>query len=270
MECVDSNDQIRHPLVRECLAYAGMGGPEVSGLEIFHQSDLPGRSGTGSSSSFAVALLHALYAFQGVYSSPERLARDAIEVERNRLKEAGGWQDQHWAARGGFGLIRFRADGVSHELVPMAKSQLNELSSHLLLSFTGIHRCSHEIAKGYGPLEEKKMYPMMKLVEDCLSCVVKRDYEKLGYFLDQCWRIKASLPGVCSQKISHLYSTARAHGAWGGKVTGAGGGGCLLLAVSPGEREKVERALRAEGCVNVPFSFTRSGSRVLYFGDDDF
>jgi D-glycero-alpha-D-manno-heptose-7-phosphate kinase len=268
VETVKSAGEIRHPAVRACLARAGWadapGGP---GLEITHLSDLPGRSGTGSSSSFVVGLLNALYALRGVYRAPARLAEEATAVEQRDLGESVGFQDQALAAHGGLNLLHFSpGGGVAVEPLGLTPAHRAELEDHLLLFFTRIPRTSSEVASTYAAsLGERRlsMFALVRMAEEGAGAVRKKDWERLGWLVDQSWRVKAGLSGaVTSPEIDRLYAAARLAGAWGGKLTGAGGGGCLLLVAPPARHEAVAAALGS--CVRVPFRFADGGSRVIF------
>jgi len=259
-------DDIEHPLVKACVNTVGWGS--CHRLEITYQSDLPGRSGTGSSSAFAVGLLNALYALRGQYRTPDQLARNAVWVERGQLKEAGGVQDQYWSSFGGANAIHFRPGGAV-DVFPLALSpaHLGELRDHILLFFTGLQRTSSDVAKSYGDMGEKtaENWAMLRLAEQGKAAVEGRDWERLGHLVDQSWRIKAGLsPQVCPSQVSTLYAAVRLAGAWGGKLTGAGGGGCLVCVASPDKHENVILAAEKLGCVHVPFDLDHSGSKVIF------
>ena len=252
---------IQHRAIRECLKYVGI----EDGIEILHASDLPGKSGTGSSSSFVVGLLNALYGLKGERRSPDDLADAAIKIEQERLGEVVGCQDQIFAAHGGFNIVRFRRDGDIH-VYPflLNKSKLEALENHLLLFFTGIERISSHIAASYSP-QVKQQFALMKLAEDSISAIEKEDFRKLGDVIDQSWRIKCSLSDkVANSHIHEMYAMARICGAWGGKITGAGGGGSILLVCPPEKHAQVIEGMQGKGCVPIPFNFDFQGSQVIF------
>lgn len=259
IETVSDNAQLEHGAIREAINFVGL---EKEGLEIFHQADLPGRSGTGSSSSFVVGLLNALTALKGERVPPAELAASATYIERNVLGECVGSQDQVAAAYGGFNLIRFHRSGEI-TVSPLALSQtiLKDLETHILLLFTGVSRTSSEIAKTY-KFDAKAQFALMKLTEDAISTLYKGDFEKLGGLIDQSWRIKAGLSAsVNTPELSRAYATAQVHGAYGGKLTGAGGGGSLLLIADPSKHEEITKIL---GFTRVPVRMDWDGSVITY------
>lgn len=268
-ERVGHNDLIQHNAVHACLQYMDWLGEDAPGLEITHASDIPGRSGTGSSSSFVVGLLNALAWLKGRSMLPECLAEAAVSVEQDIMKETVGCQDQHWAARGGVGSLHFYKSGDVHfHPLFMSGEKLANLERHLLLFFTGISRTSSEVAASYASTlgeRDQEQWAMVRLAERALRAIEREDYPMLGDAIDQSWRIKSNLSSIVSnQQINKLYSTARVCGAWGGKITGAGGGGCLVL-VAPHERhESVVQQLKKMGCVHIPFRFVEEGSRVVF------
>ncbi len=269
LEAVKDNSQIEHRAVKAVLEHLGMGGPEGPGLEIFHASDLPGRSGTGSSSAFVVGLLNALSSLSGKRLLPHELAEAAIDVEQIALGETVGCQDQVFAAHGGLNTLRFHRGGsVTVIPLPLSAQKIRELEEHLLLFFTGETRTSSEVARSYAPalLERgKEQWAMMNLAERGVRAVEDGDYERLGGLIDQSWRIKCGLSSaVNTERASLLYQVARVCGAWGGKLTGAGGGGCMLLVVRPEKRKNVLEAMTKNGAVHVPFRFEFDGSVVVF------
>jgi D-glycero-alpha-D-manno-heptose-7-phosphate kinase len=264
-ETVGALSDLRNRTIKESIEI--LGWPDSKGLEISHLGDLPGRSGTGSSSTFVVGLLHAISALQGKFLSQDELASLAIRVEQERLKETVGYQDQTFAAHGGLNLIRFLPDGTVHvNPLGLEPEHVRELESHLLLFFTRMTRTSSHVAKSYaGSLLDfsKEQFTLMKLAEDGVRSILARDWEQLGRAIDQSWRIKSSLSSqVSGMPIDHAYAAAQLAGAWGGKLTGAGGGGCMLL-VAPPEKQQAIRSLLS-GWVHIPFSFEQAGSRVVF------
>lgn len=267
IETAAHNSDIRHGAVLETIRHLGM---EECGLEILHAADLPGRSGTGSSSAFVVGLLNGLAALQGRRLLPRELAATAIDIEQRRLGETVGCQDQIWAAYGGLNTIRFRAD--STEVLPLALShdRLLDFQSHLLLVFTGIQRTSSDVAAKYANTLGTRgdaMWAMLRLAESSIDAIHGSHWESLGKLMDQSWRIKASLAAeVSTDAINRMYSLARLQGAFGGKIIGAGGGGCLLLVAPPERQANILTSLAGEGCVHVPFRFEFTGSSVIFCG----
>jgi D-glycero-alpha-D-manno-heptose-7-phosphate kinase len=247
-------------------------GP-ASNILVVYQGDVPARSGLGTSSTFVVALLAALHGFRGRHVFPAELMRTAILIERDKLGEVGGHQDQAWAAYGGPNIIRFTRDGdVIPTPLAMTPEKKQELESCLHLFCTGLVRNSCDVAQSYVAKVESDAashYAMVRLAEDALSAISLGDWPKLGEAVERSWRLKASLsPEVAPKKVCELQVAARMAGAWGAKFTGAGGGGSLLCVAPPEKFERIATAMRANGCVHVPFRFERGGARIVFSGDD--
>ncbi|HEX6016227.1 MAG TPA: hypothetical protein VFY87_31370, partial [Geminicoccaceae bacterium] len=247
VETVRQLDEIQHPAVRAVLKEH----PVPVGLEIHHDADLPARSGLGSSSSFTVGLLHALRAFQSRMSSAAYLAREAIRVEQEVIGENVGNQDQVWAAYGGTNVVEFRPDG-SFAVTPviMTPSRRAELDSHLMLFFTGFSRIASEIAGkqiANFAAREQQLHAMRGMVDEGLT-ILQDDtvpIAEAGRLLHRGWMMKRDLAdGVTTSVIDKMYDAARAAGAIGGKLLGAGGGGFMVLFVHPTRHEAVRDALR--------------------------
>lgn len=266
IENVQNLGEIEHPAVRAILGWAGC----ETGLEIHHDGDVPARSGLGSSSSFTVGLVHALAALQGRYISKEDLAKHAIHIEQELIKENVGSQDQISAAFGGFNRIEFRSnDTFQVSPIILAKDRLHELQTHLMLCFTGFSRIASEIAKS--KIENfKRREVELKCMGDMVDEAIKllqgtnSPIEGFGKLLHQGWLYKRSLSGqVSTPQIDTIYEEAMSAGAIGGKILGAGGGGFLLLFAEPSIQPRVLERLRH--LIHVPFKFEDSGSRVVLY-----
>jgi len=274
IETVNSNNAIEHRAIRACLQHLKLDGPTSPGFEIFHAADLPGRSGTGSSSTFVVGLLNALSAMQGRLMLPYELAEAAIHIEQRLMGETVGCQDQMWAAHGGLSVIKFAPNGEMN-VYPLAlqHSQIEALEAHTMLFFTGVNRTSSDIASSYAPSlaeREREQWAMIRLAEQGVEAIQRGRYDRLGWLVDQSWRIKAGLSDkVSSEHICKLYNTARVCGAFGGKITGAGGGGCMLLVVKPEKRAKIITHLEGLGAVHIPFRFHLDGSSIIFSERDN-
>lgn len=266
IESVTSNDQIRHPAVRAVLQSENV----TEGLEIHHDGDLPARAGLGSSSSFTVGLVHALHALRGTMSNRHQLAKTAIHIEQELLRENVGSQDQILAAYGGLNNVQFRHDGtfdVSPVIVPLERKA--ELNSHLMLCFTGFSRFASEVAKSQlenMPAKTKQLRRMRQMVDEGLEIFVKSSVpiEAFGELLHEAWLAKRSMSNmVTTPEIDEIYEAARDAGAIGGKLLGAGGGGFMLLFAKP----EIQAAIRErlEKLIHVPFKFEDSGSRVVLY-----
>lgn len=257
-------DEITHPAVRETLRYLNID----RGVEIHHDGDLPARSGMGSSSAFTVGLLNALYALKGQMPSKQQLAQESIHIEQEILKETVGSQDQVLAAYGGLNHVTFLPNGeFSVRPITLTKECIRELNSHLMLFYTGIKRTASDIAQSYVPeidAKRRQLRIMKDLVEESLEILNRnQDLTSFGSLLHEAWQVKRSLSAkVSNSQVDELYEQARSAGAIGGKLTGAGGGGFLLLFVPPERQTKVREALNK--LIYVPFKFEFSGSQIIF------
>jgi D-glycero-alpha-D-manno-heptose-7-phosphate kinase len=269
VENVQRIDQINHPAVRAVLQWMRV----EQGLEIHHDGDLPARAGLGSSSSFTVGLINAMYALAGQHTSKDRLAHDAIHVEQDLLREPVGSQDQISAAFGGLNMISFLADGrfrVDPIILPPGRRE--ELQSHLLLVFTGLSRISAHAAQGQIDNLKRRtgeLQAMRQLVDHSIALLASAttDIVEFGKLVNEQWQLKRRLSDrVSNGTIDDVYEAARRAGAIGGKLLGAGGGGFMLFFVRPGDRDQVANAL--PGLVKVPIKFESSGSRIVLYQPD--
>lgn len=264
IEMVKENKEIQHPAVREVLRFMNID----RGIELHHNGDLPARTGLGSSSSFTVCLLHALHALQGISPEKMRLAREAIRVEQDSLKENVGSQDQVIAAFGGFNRIDFKRDGeIRVDPIVLDPARLNLLQDHLMLVYTGLSRNSSEIAAEQVRTTDNKkeqLRAIHQMVDEAIGILQgKSGLDRFGQLLHESWILKRSLTDrISTPLVDQIYETAIASGAVGGKLLGAGGGGFLLLFVRPEDRERVSQGL--DGLLKVPFRFENSGSRIIF------
>jgi D-glycero-alpha-D-manno-heptose-7-phosphate kinase len=239
------------------------------GLEIHHDGDLPARSGMGSSSAFTVGLLNALYALKGQMPSKRQLANESIGIEQDRLKESVGSQDQVMAAYGGVRHVRFTPHGeIIARPLTVSHERIAHLNEHLMLFYTGIKRTASDIAETYITnidLRRRQLRLMKELVEEGISILNSgNDLMEFGNLLHEAWQAKRSLSGkVSNPQVDGLMDQAMKAGALGGKLTGAGGGGFMLLFVPPELRGSVAAAL--PNLIHVPFKFEFSGSQIIFF-----
>ena len=269
IELVKDRDEIQHPAVREVLAFLGV----REGVELHHQGDLPARTGLGSSSAFTVGVLNALYGLRGVMAGKEQLAREAIHVEQDRLKEHVGCQDQVLCAYGGFNRIDFwgeRNFRTSPIMIPW--DRLNELQDHLMLFFTGLSRNASDIAADQisaAPSKVRELRVIQQMVDEAINILKGPHYlADFGRLLDESWQLKRSLTDkVSTPYIDQIYETARRAGGTGGKLIGAGGGGFLLLFARPEDQPRVKAALG--GLLQVPFRFESVGTHVIFYERPD-
>lgn len=263
-------DDIVHPSVRECLR-----AMEINrGVDIVHHADLPARSGLGSSSTFTVGLLHALYALKHEMPSKRQLAVSAIRVEQDRIGENVGSQDQTAAAFGGLNRIDF---GGSQEIAVtpliLAPERRERLQDHLMFFFTGFARTADEIAKEQvSRMVENRsgLKRMIKLVDEAQAALLDKadGLADFGRLLHEQWMLKRDMSSkITTPVIDEMYAAGRKAGALGGKLLGAGGGGFLLLYVDPERQPAVRKALQK--LLYVPCRFEFLGSQIIYFAHED-
>jgi len=262
-------EEISHPAVREILRYLKWD----RGLEIHHVGDLPARGGMGSSSSFTVGLLHALYGLRGKMLSKKQLAVESILVEQEILREIVGSQDQVSAAYGGLNHVIFQKDGeVTVKPVTLSQEHIHQLESHLMLFYTGIKRTASHVAQSYvNNIEEKnqQMHRMMEIVNESIAILSSdRGIMDFGKLLHEAWQVKRSFSDqVSNSSVDEIYTQALSAGAIGGKITGAGGGGFMLLFVPLERKQQVRERLKS--LVHVPFRFEGSGSQIIFYDPEE-
>ncbi|MBQ3128822.1 MAG: kinase [Clostridia bacterium] len=264
IERFNSPDELEHPLVREALKYMN-----IDRIQIAYDADLPARSGIGSSSSFAVGLLNELHILKGEQLSKMELAKEAIHLERELCKEAGGVQDQLAVAFGGLNRIDFTADGYTVNPIEISSDRKAEFNKNLLLVFTGFSHFSGEVAvtqQNNIPQKIAELHEMKGLVaegEKILSS--STDLDEFGKLLDYTWQLKRTLSDrISTREIDEIYDSAKKAGAVGGKILGAGSGGFMLLYV-PEERQKNVLSLFEPSKI-IPFEFEEDGTKLIYGG----
>lgn len=262
-------DEIAHPAVQAVLRYLSMD----RGVEIHHDGDLLARSGMGSSSSFTVGLLHALHALKGQMPSKHQLAMESIHIEQEILKETVGSQDQVCAAYGGLNHILFFANGeISVRPVTIPPERMKELNSHLMLFYTGIKRTASAVAQSYVDVMEgrrRQLRIIKDLVDEGLAILNSgQDITAFGRLLHEAWQAKLGLSSkVSNPQVDTLYEKALSAGAIGGKLTGAGGGGFLLLFAPSAAHESLKKVFSR--LIHVPFKFEFGGSQIIFFDPEE-
>ncbi len=262
-EMVDSVDEIQHELIREALRVTGI----TRGVEITTMGDIPAGSGLGSSSAVTVGALNAMHTHQGENVPASRLAREACEIEIKRLNKPIGVQDQYISAFGGLRFIEFHTDG-SIQVEPLALDGLvkRRLNENLLIFFTGITRQADTILAEQQVNISQRTAILRQMKE--MAYTARRELEAgnidaLGYLLHESWLLKKQLASrISNGMIEEAYHAARGAGALGGKISGAGGGGFLLLYCPYERREAVRAALK--DFQELPFQLEPDGSKVIF------
>lgn len=269
-ETVGDCRKIQHPIARQLLLDHG-----VSGVEISSMADVPSGTGLSTSSAYTVGLIHALYAYQGKFCSQQRIAREACELEIDKLGEPIGKQDQYGTALGGIKFIRFLPDGsVDVEPLVISRTVLQQLDENLLLFYTGLTHSSGVILKEENKniaFEEEKFQNLIRMTElakamrDALLAGRLCDF---GSMLSQYWLLKKQLAGKISNSvIDEYYQLGMDSGALGGKLLGAGGGGFLMFYCEKKYHERLRSALNQ--LVELPFSLENSGTKIIYVGEKE-
>lgn len=267
-EIVDKGHQIQHPIVREAVQILQID----RGLEIVSVADLPAQSGVGSSSSFTVGLLHALYAHRGQVVGPRRLAEEACRLEIEILKEPIGKQDQYAAAYGGLLFLQFLPDGqVTVEPVLVRPEVRKRLQSRLLLFFTGMTRNARDVLSKQNQTTDQNRPRLRQLCQTArdLRQILESggDLDAFGDLMHRGWLAKKGLEAsITNSQIDDYYERGRRAGALGGKLLGAGSGGFLLFYCDENHQEKLRSALA--DLVEVPFAFEPEGSRIIFLGGE--
>jgi D-glycero-alpha-D-manno-heptose-7-phosphate kinase len=266
-EEVDSINEIEHPLVREAMLLTNT----ASGIEIASLADIPSKgSGLGSSSSFTVGLLNALYALNNKYVSKSKLAEMACEIEISRCGEPIGKQDQYAAAFGGLNLIKFHPDeSVSVDPVICKPSVLTELQDSTLVFYTGrLRNASSVLAEQSESLANNKnkviMRRMVELAFELKGQLEANSLDNFGIILDENWRLKTQLANsIADSQINNWYSIGLANGAHGGKLLGAGNGGFMMFFAPKDRHQDISNALG--GLKPVKFNFEANGAQVVFY-----
>lgn len=263
-EMAESVDQIQHELIRESLRVTGI----TQGIEITTMGDIPSAgTGLGSSSTVTVGVLHALYTLLGEIVPAERLAREACEIELTMLAKPIGIQDQYIVAYGGLRFMEFLPDGrVIAQKIELDRPQARRLKESLLLFYSGVQRNADTI------LHEQKanmvdrqavLREIKRLAYDARSHLMAGNVDAIGELLHQGWLLKKQLASqISNSEIDSMYETALKAGAVGGKITGAGGGGFLLLYCPVEKQDSVRAALH--GYQELPFGLEEDGSKVIF------
>ena len=261
-EDVNTVEEIRHPIIRECLKKVKLN----TGIEITSFADIPSGTGLGSSSSFTVGLLNVLYAFKGKKISKKQLAEEACEIEIDKLNEPIGKQDQYAAAFGDLNYIRFN-DDESVEVLPINLNDKfnNNYESTLRLYYTGNSRRSNSILK-----EQKEnmshtdkvsiMKKMVNLSEDFKNALMNNNLSLAGNLLNNNWSYKKQLAGkITNTLVDELYNKSLNLGAIGGKLLGAGGSGFLLVMAD--NHKLIKNKLN---CRSLEVKIDKLGSTIIY------
>lgn len=240
--------------------------PEIDGVEIVMFSDVPPGSGLGSSSALVVAMLKVLDAAFDLNFGPHELARLAYRIEREDMGISGGWQDQYAAAFGGMNVYHFNAGDAIVEPVVADEAALLELESTLVIGFIGDRQMltrnvvNDQVRRMREGDTLRYHHETKAFVDEAVKLLRAQRIPDFGRLLHEAWEVKKAFsPHIASAAVDQVYTVARKHGAWGGKLSGAGGGGFMCFCCPFDRRLELEQALTEAGVRVRPFSFTRSG-----------
>ena len=271
-EEVSHPSKLKHTRIREALLDLGI----ENNIEIGSFAPIPAKTGLGSSSSFSVALMKGLHAYIGKKLDKREVAEAACRLEIELVKEPIGKQDQYAAAFGGFNVLEFNADGtVNVEPVLLDFKKRLDLESHLILFYLGMTRDASAVLT-----EQKantgKNFEILKRMSDSVplfrEALMAGDFESLGEMLHEGWGLKKQLASTISDSvIDKMYEVALEKGAWGGKILGAGGGGCLMMIAPLEKRDYIVQGLTCaasnaglDSAGEIPISFVQTGAEILF------
>ncbi len=269
-ETISDIRKIQHPIARQLLL-----DHKIDGVEIVSTADIPSGTGLSTSSAYTVGVIHALYAFQGKFCSQQRIAREACELEIEKLGEPIGKQDQYGTAIGGLKFIRFlQDDTVDVEPLVISGEIHKRLDRNLILFYTGLTHSASEILKEQNAnvvSEDAKFQNLVRMTQlayEMRDALADGDLEAFGNILNQNWLLKKELAsGISNGVVDRYYEIAMNNGALGGKLLGAGGGGFLLFYCDERHQKRLRSAL--SDLVELPFSLENSGTKIIYIGEKD-
>lgn len=257
---------INHPSIKAVLKYLKWNMKDT--FELHHDGDLPARSGLGSSSSFTVGLLNALYNYNNNFISKKKLAEQAIFVEQKIIKESVGSQDQIIASYGGFNRIYFKKNNFLVKPLYIPNHNLKKLEESIVLTYTGISRIADKFAKvkiSKINSNNKNFYEILNLVDEAHNLLAKKNINiyDLGKLLNETWNFKKNISKkISSDKLDEIYLLGLNNGAIGGKLLGAGGGGFIAFIVDKNKKDNFIKKMKPYG--SIPIKVDKIGSRIIY------
>ena len=264
-ELVNDVDDIKNPIIRECIKFLEIDDQ----LYISTIADAPASTGLGSSSTFSVGLLNALYKYKGESINSERLAEEAAHIEINVLNRPMGKQDHYAAAIGGLNYIRFNNDdSVNIKSIDLSKENLDILSNSIVMFWTGVTRPSESVLKEQDENNINNSHILIKIRDQAkelsnLFLSEKFSINNFGNLINEGWKLKKQLAsGVSNLDIDNYYNVALKNGAHGGKISGAGGGGFLNLIANPSQHNKLRNTLKRFGLSFYTFGLDSKGTQV--------
>ena len=261
IENISSLNQIQHPSIKNCLKYLNIKDP----IQIHYSGDLPAKSGLGSSSSFTVGLLNALYEYKKKKISKHNLAKNAIYVERELIKERVGYQDQIICSYGGIKEIKFSNKNN------FKVKNIYKLESSIMIIFTNTERYADKILKEQIQNTKKKLInsqlkELKAITKEAINLIEKNfDINELAILLNESWKLKKNLSNkITTSSIDKLYEYCLSKGAKGGKLLGAGGGGFLLLVGEKNNLNYLSKILKNKNIFSFFPKLDQLGSRIIF------
>jgi len=271
-EETNSIDSIKHQSIKHCLKFLEFEKNKL-GLEVVHNADLPALSGLGSSSTFTVAFLHALYAYKNQLITKKKLMQDAIHVERNLIGEKVGNQDQTAAAFGGLNYVEYGLNGnINVQNIFLSLNEIKKFKNNSVLLFSGLQRKANNISKDQiNNIKNNKSLKSLEAINKLTQQAMREiflsktiDYKNFGLALTEQWELKKSLSKkISNEYIDSIFSLAKKSGAYGGKLLGAGAGGFILFLVP--ENKKKNFLKKISKLLYVPFRLENSGSQIIFY-----
>jgi D-glycero-alpha-D-manno-heptose-7-phosphate kinase len=265
IELVNQIAHINHPSVREVSKFYNIKQP----YDLLHNGDLPAKTGLGSSSSFTVGMCKIFRNLKKLDEDPYQLAKDAIFIEQEKIKESVGSQDQILSAFGGFNKIDFTDKKIVVKKILLETRKIKQISNNFLLMYTGIVRYADVIEKSKIIHLDKKLrfYESIKSlvdkIEDCFTQKLYLDLKIIGEILDYSWDLKKNLSSKVSNSfLDQIYIEAKKQGAYGGKILGAGGGGFFLFVVPSNKLLNFKKYFKKFKFVD--YSISSRGSTIIY------
>ncbi|MBR3817754.1 MAG: kinase [Clostridia bacterium] len=262
IEEVASVDDIKHPAIRNAMKWLGL-----ERIFLNYDADIPAKTGLGTSSAFSVGMLNAFYTMQGINKTKREIADDAIYLERTLCNEDGGIQDQIAASYGGFNRIDFTSEGYTVTPINITPERKQLLNDNLMVFFTGLSRYSFQVQKATKSMLSKRtqeLLEILRMVDDAEKILVdpQCSLDDFGLMLNETWMLKRSISTeISNSMIDDIYAKALGAGALGGKLLGAGGGGCLLFYV-PKEKQTAVRSALSD-LYEVDFEFENEGTKII-------
>lgn len=261
IERFNSPEEVTNPVVREAFKLLKM-----ENIHVVYDCDLPARSGLGTSSAFSVGLLNGFHRLKGEKLTKTELAEEAILLERVLCNEPGGVQDQYAVSFGGFNRIYFNDSGIQVVPLRISEERKKYLNSSLLLYFTGITRNSFDIMQeqiqNINSIKSE-LNEMSLLTDEGEKILTSGNMDNFGRLLDVAWQLKRKFSTrTTNEYIDNLYDKAKKAGALGGKILGAGGGGCILFYVEPDKQDYFKKQF--SDLLNIEFAFEEKGTNVIY------